>query len=100
MSDPLDTLLNELLIEPPPYVSDDGFSQAILARIAQAQFRRTRLVSWGLASLACMLFALASAVALRAQLTSPAASIVLPVVLSLAFGTLVLSRSIVQLFQE
>jgi uncharacterized membrane protein len=100
MSDPLDAILNEMLSAPMIYIADDGFSHAVIARIAEMQFRRSRFISAALATVACMLFALVSAMALRAQVTSQAAAVLLPVALSLAIGTLILSRSVQQLFQD
>lgn len=100
MSDPLDTLLNDMLTAPMALIADDGFSYALFMRIADAQSRRSRYISAALASVACVLFALVSAIALRAQVTSTTAAVMLPIALSLAIGTLILSRSIQLLFQD
>ncbi len=100
MSDPIDTLLNEMLAAPLAGVVDDGFSNAVFVKLIEMQGRRTRTISIVLASIACVLFALVSTLALRAQPTSTATAVMLPIALSLAIGTLILSRAVQQLLQE
>jgi len=100
MSDPLDTLLNEMLAAPLAPIVDNGFSHAVFARLVEMQSRRNSAISVALASVACVLFALVSALTLRTQLTSTTAAVMVPVAISLALGTLILSRAVQQLFQE